>query len=112
MLGAFGFIVVSALNRQSSVSVKLSPLFDSAFAFCFALSAGAIWEIYEFTFDGLLGLNMQKFLLENGEALVGRAAVVDTMKDLITDAISAFAVTFSRFVVPSGAPRKKIAASN
>ena len=27
---------------------------------------GVVWEFYEFTLDGLLGLNMQKFALENG----------------------------------------------
>jgi hypothetical protein len=101
MLGAFGFIVVAVLNRQSSVNIKLSPLFESVFAFCFALSIGVLWEVYEFTIDGALGLNMQRFRLATGEQLIGRAALIDTMKDLITDGIAAFVVTISRFVVPT-----------
>ena len=39
--------------------------------------------------DGLLGMNMQKFMLENGTQLVGRAALADTMEDMIVDAIGA-----------------------
>jgi len=100
MLGLFGFIFVSVLNKQTNVNVRLSPLFESVFAFCFALSVGAIWEIYEFTLDGLLGLNSQKYMTEAGELLVGRDAVSDTMGDLISDCIAAFAVTFARFVRP------------
>ena len=48
---------------------------------------GALWEIYEFTGDGLFGLNMQKYMLENGTQLVGRAALGDTMKDIIVDVL-------------------------
>jgi hypothetical protein len=100
MLGLFGFIVVSVLNKQTNVNVKLSPLFESVFAFCFALAVGAIWEVYEFALDGLFGLNSQKSMTETGEQLVGRTAVSDTMKDLITDGVAAFVVTFARFIRP------------
>jgi hypothetical protein len=100
MLGLFGLIIVSALNKQTNVNVQLSPVFESIFAFCFALSVGAIWEIYEFACDGLFGLNMQKFMNGTGELLVGRAAASDTMEDLITDCLAAFVVTFSRFIRP------------
>lgn len=91
MLGALGIILVNLLNKNKNVSVNLSPFFISAFAFCFALSLGAIWEIYEFSLDMILGLNMQKHTL-SGKALVGNAALFDTMKDIIIDAISALAV--------------------
>ncbi len=89
MLGALGFIVVDRLNRVEGVPVRLSPGFVCLFALCFAVTVGVFWEIYEFTFDGLLGLNMQKFRLENGTQLVGRAALQDTMKDLIVDVAGA-----------------------
>lgn len=93
MLGALGFWLVSFLNDASYINLKLSPFFVAMFAFCFALAAGAAWEIYEFTFDGLLSLNMQKHTLKNGIPLVGRKALEDTMKDIIVDAVSAFAVS-------------------
>ena len=70
--------------------------FVAMFSFCFAVSIGAVWEIYEFSFDGLLGLNMQKFLLADGTPLVGRAALTDTMKDIIVDTIGALIASLKR----------------
>lgn len=90
MLGALGFSFVNILNKHEKVHVELSPIFIALFAFGFAITLGVMWEIYEFTFDGLLGLNMQKFALEDGTQLIGRAAVADTMEDLIVDSIGAF----------------------
>lgn len=92
MLGALGFILIDILNRDEHVRVNLSPLFVSVFAFCFALAAGAVWEIYEFTCDSVLGLNMQKYATAQGAALMGKAALSDTMKDIIFDALAALAV--------------------
>ena len=97
MLGALGFSVVDLLNRSEKVKINLSPLFVSLFAFCFAITMGVVWEIYEFSFDGLLGLNMQKFRLESGEALIGRAALADTMEDLIVDAAGALVMAIIGF---------------
>jgi len=98
MLGALGFSVVKLLNETEKIPMNLSPVFVAIFAFCFALSLGVLWEIYEFTFDGILGLNMQKFALENGTQLVGREALTDTMKDLIVDAVGAFVICSIGFV--------------
>jgi len=93
MLGALGFILVKLLNDTERVGIQLSPFFVALFAFCFALAIGTIWEIYEYLFDGLLSLNMQKFALRDGTLLVGREALSDTMEDLIVDAVSACIVS-------------------
>ena len=85
MLGALGFSFVNILNKNEKVHVELAPIFVALFALGFAITLGVLWEIYEFTFDGLLGVNMQKFALEDGTQLVGRAALADTMEDLIVD---------------------------
>ena len=97
-IGALGFSVVSLLNKNENIKFNLSPFFVSLFAFCFAVMVGVFWEIYEFSFDGLLGLNMQKFALENGNLLVGRMALKDTMKDLIVDTLGAFFMCFIGYV--------------
>ena len=78
--------------------MNLSPFFVSLFAFCFAVSIGALWEIYEFTFDGLLGFNMQKFMLANGKMLEGNDALRDTMKDIITDSLGAVTATIIGYI--------------
>ena len=98
MLGALGFSLVGILNDEPRVHVNLTPFFVAFFAFCFAVAMGAIWEIYEFTVDSLLHLNMQKYMLEGGAALIGRAALLDTMEDLIVDALGALVVTAIGYV--------------
>ncbi|MCL1851844.1 MAG: hypothetical protein FWF88_02295 [Peptococcaceae bacterium] len=92
-LGALGFSLVSLLNKSEAVTFSLSPFFVALFAFCFAVSLGVIWEIYEFTVDYFLKTNMQKYALEQGEQLIGQAALMDTMKDLIVDAIGGFVMS-------------------
>lgn len=73
MLGALGFTLVTLINNAPNIKVQLSPVFVALFAFCFAVACGAIWEIYEFSIDSLLSLNMQKFAFEDGTPLVGQS---------------------------------------
>ncbi|MBE7021048.1 MAG: hypothetical protein E7411_06430 [Ruminococcaceae bacterium] len=95
MLGAFGFSLVDILNKSEKIKMNLNPYFVSLFAFSFALSIGALWEIYEFSGDCFFGLNMQKYRLENGSLLTGNAALSDTMHDIIIDAVGALTVSVS-----------------
>ena len=97
-IGALGFSVVSLLNKEKKIDFNLSPFFVALFSFCFAVTIGVFWEIYEFSFDGILGLNMQKFALENGSRLLGRAALMDTMKDLIVDSLGAFIMSVLGYI--------------
>ena len=101
MLSTLGFILVDWLNKDEHVKLSMNPLFVSLFAFSFALMIGTLWEIYEFSFDSILGLNMQKARLEDGTPLIGNAALTDTMKDLIIDAIAALSVAVIGFVTNS-----------
>jgi len=91
MLHSSSGFVVAALG-YSLVDVSkygLGPCLKSVFAFSFAMMVGAGWEIFEFAFDFFFGSNMQKFLLESGEALVGQQALKDTMFDLSVCAMGA-----------------------
>lgn len=98
MLGFFGFMFITILNRDEHTLMRLSPFFVSLFAFCFAVTIGAIWEIYEFTLDGLMGFNMQKHSTANGVPLEGHLALADTMKDIIIDTIGAFAASLMGYI--------------
>jgi hypothetical protein len=89
MMGFLGFSLVDILNN-SNKSVTLTPFFVAFFAFAFAITVGVVWEVYEFSADGIFGTNMQKYKLQNGTELIGREAVKDTMEDLIVDGVSAF----------------------
>ncbi len=97
-LASLGLILVMNLNDMAHSHVRLSPFFIALFAFCFALALGAIWEIYEFTIDSVMGLNMQKYLTDEGVPLVGREALLDTMKDIVSDAGAALVVVVAGYV--------------
>ena len=97
-LGALGFSIVSLLNKSESVAFSLSPVFVALFSFCFALSLGVIWEFFEFAMDCLADGNSQRNALESGELLIGQAALMDTMKDLIVDAAGAFVMSTIGFI--------------
>ncbi len=107
MLGALGFSLVSYFNDMEVLETHLSPFFVALFAFCFALASGAVWEIYEFLADCLLGTNMQKFILADGTVLAGQAALRDTMTDLIVDALSSLAVTVIGYYYTVNSPSKR-----
>jgi hypothetical protein len=107
MLGAFGFSLVKILNDSEKIHVVLSPAFIALFAFCFAVTVGAVWEIYEFAGDSLFGLNMQKFKLADGTLLVGAEALKDTMHDIIIDSIGAFVVSLSGYLSMLGSEKYK-----
>lgn len=75
LLGVVGFLLVYALNETPAVDLHMRPRFVALFAFTFAMAIGALWEIFEFAMDQIFGMNMQK------------SGVVDTMWDLIVDAV-------------------------
>ncbi len=79
ILGFVGFLIAYVLYTKKLVQAK--PFLVVLFAFCFAVSLGAVWEIYEYSMDIFLKLNMQK------------SGLVDTMEDLITDCSGALIVS-------------------
>ena len=91
MLGALGLAIISFANKTDKIPVILSPVFVAMFTFCFAVALGTIWEVYEFAIDCFFKTDMQKYALESGVPLVGQAALLDTMKDLIVDCVGALA---------------------
>lgn len=113
-----GFGLINILNRSKRVSMRLSPIFVVLFSFCFSMTAGTVWEFFEFGMDLFFGKDMQKdavvgsvhsYLLGtdgqmavldnitqtevNGHALnVGGyldIGLLDTMKDLLVNFVGA-----------------------
>ena len=89
MLGMIGYAIIS----KSSCNIGLA----ASGVICFALAAGAVWEIWEYVTDGLFGLNSQEFQItsgtfDNSTPLQGRDALKDTMQDLILDFIGSLTV--------------------
>lgn len=73
--GLIGFILVFMMFQGDRFA---APHFAIAFfAFCFAVSIGVMWEVFEFTMDQSFGLTMQK------------SGLMDTMGDLMVDQVGA-----------------------
>jgi uncharacterized membrane protein YjdF len=99
MLGAIGVSAIDILNSSKKVKLNLSEGFMALFSFFFAVTLGAIWEIYEYSMDTFFGFNMQRYKLENGAQLAGQLALYDTMKDLIVDVLGAAAICIVGYLI-------------
>ncbi|MCW1950974.1 MAG: hypothetical protein KIH44_006385 [Octadecabacter sp.] len=86
--GAVGFLLIFMLFEGDRYAAP--PWALAVLAFCVALSIGTLWEVFEFSMDQLFGMNMQK------------SGLVDTMKDLIIDAIGAAIGAFSGYLYLMG----------
>jgi len=73
--GLIGFVLVFMLFEGDRFAAP--PLALAFLSFSIAMSMGALWEIFEFAMDSLVGTTMQK------------SGLVDTMWDLIVDTIGA-----------------------
>ncbi|MDT0681905.1 hypothetical protein RM543_04345 [Roseicyclus sp. F158] len=73
--GIVGFVFLFFLFEGDRYAAPAGPL--AMLSFCFAVSIGAVWEIFEFVMDQTFGMNMQK------------SGLVDTMWDLIVDCLGA-----------------------
>ncbi|MGH1353491.1 MAG: hypothetical protein ACRBBS_00215 [Thalassovita sp.] len=73
--GLIGFVLIFMMFQGDRFAAP--HIVVAFFAFCFAMTVGAVWEIFEFAMDQLFGLNMQK------------SGLLDTMGDLIVDTAGA-----------------------
>lgn len=87
LLGIVGFLLVYILNETEDIGLTMKPGFVALFAFLFAVSIGALWEIFEFSMDSFFGMNMQKPMLGDPSGLT------DTMWDLIVDTVGALVIS-------------------
>jgi uncharacterized membrane protein YjdF len=99
MLSSFGFCIIDIINRNKRINLGLSDWFMSFFSFCFAIMLDTMWEIIEFIMDAAMDLNMQQYILPNGTILTGHYALVDTMKDLIVDALGALLISVIGYIL-------------
>ncbi|MBZ0111332.1 MAG: hypothetical protein K8J08_02620 [Thermoanaerobaculia bacterium] len=88
LLGLIGFLLVYLLNENRRIDVQMRPVFVALFAFVFAVAGGAVWEIFEFSMDQVVGTTMQKPMFDDPSGLT------DTMWDLIVDVLGAGVISF------------------
>jgi len=131
LTAAIGFSLIELLNEHETIALKLSPLFVAVFAFCFSMTVGVLWEFFEYGCDLLLGADMQKDRLVkaftstllggervvvdsvsvNGIAWEGYIDIglIDTMEDLIVNALGALVFSFFGFLLIGRRGRGRLA---
>ena len=60
LAAAVGFSLVNLLNKSERFLFELSPLFTCLVAFCFSMTIGVLWEMFEYSMDTFLLFDMQK----------------------------------------------------
>lgn len=73
--GILGFLLVFMLFQGDRYAAP--PWAMGVLSFCFAMTVGALWEIFEYAMDTFFGFNMMK------------SGLPDTMGDLIVNAVGA-----------------------
>jgi hypothetical protein len=60
LAAAIGLSLIDILNKNDRFAISLSPVFVALVAFCFSMTIGVVWEMFEFAMDHFLGFDMQK----------------------------------------------------
>ena len=89
LFGVLGFSVIANLQEGGVQRLNLTPVLSSLFSFCLATTIGVLWEFYEFFSDSVMGQNTQRTATIDGVPLIGQAALMDTMGDLIVNCSAA-----------------------
>lgn len=88
ILTMVGYAVFTRLMKSVSNSGSLVGAY-LLFGFAFAGVCGIAWEFWEFSWDHLLDMNLQRYMAFGGEQFVGREALMDTMGDFFWNIIGA-----------------------
>ena len=96
LLVILGFMLFRVIHKDNEYPQGSSPVFIIGAAFCFAMTVGVVWEIYEYLMDIIMGWNMQRFARQYLDGtrvdLIGQEALHDTMTDFIGNMAGAIVV--------------------
>ena len=57
--------LIDILNNSEKFHIKLSPAFVALVAFCFSMTIGVLWEMFEYSMDTFFLFDMQKDTIIN-----------------------------------------------
>ena len=60
IMAGIGFSFIEIFNNNPNTKIYLDPKYLILFGFCFSMTTGVIWEIFEYTVDNLMYKDMQK----------------------------------------------------
>lgn len=89
LCAAIGFSLVDLLNRNNRFKFHLSPIYLSVVAFCFSMTIGVLWEMFEFSADMLFQTDMQKDFVINSistvtldKTMTNTPVIIDNIKNV------------------------------
>lgn len=92
LCAAIGFSLVDLLNRNNRFKFHLSPLYLSIVAFCFSMTIGVLWEMFEFGCDCIFLTDMQKDFVINrissvalNPNLENKAVIIDNITSVVVN---------------------------
>ena len=103
MFSIIGYLLFLSFNRDYGIRCRLNPVIVVMFTVCFSITCGAIWEIFEFGVDSLLGMNMQRWqsVMPNEQwgalqnvSNFSNPGLINTMKDIISDTLGSVLSVF------------------
>ncbi|OJG19790.1 hypothetical protein RU97_GL000023 [Enterococcus canis] len=97
LLVAVGYALIGFYLKKID-QTQVSPWLYIIFGFAFAGVCGVFWEFWEFTCDQFFNMNLQRYMTEAGQPYIGRAALMDTMGDLLTNTLGALILTVYSFI--------------
>ncbi len=99
-LGFAGFLILYVLYKTGKLQASFFLI--ALLSFCFAVSMGALWEIFEFGVDEFFGEDMQRarFPIEKIEAHPegSRIAIYDTMWDMMLNTLGALLASVAGYM--------------
>lgn len=106
ILSFVGLWLVYLIMEKNSKYIYLNKYFLSLFIIMFSLGMGALWEIGEYTCDGLFHTNSQQYMKTTSGTMIssqdiplqGHDALTDTIKDLALDLGGSVVVAVYGFV--------------
>lgn len=60
IMAGIGFSLVDILNNSPNTKMLLNPKYVVLCAFCFSMTTGVVWEIFEYSMDNFFNQDMQK----------------------------------------------------
>lgn len=101
IMSFIGFSFIFMLNKINPEKMKLSPFFIVLFTFCFTMTTEYVWELFEYSADRLLDLNMQRWQDGISETLADGSVISsvpygsglkDTMGDMAVNILGCLGV--------------------
>ena len=99
LAAAIGFALIDIFNRNDRFKFQISPVYMAIVAFCFSMTVGAVWELFEFSMDFFFGLDMQKDTVVSSISSVSFDLSKSNEVMTVADIVSAELVTKSGEVI-------------